>query len=225
MDRTSEFLEFLELQDEPTMITKSELVDWVRSRGGKISDRLLTFYASSGLIPKAVRVGSRAGAYPTVVADLLIWVVRAREIGLSVDAIREQIPVWKFLRRSSRHGRLDLVEFEYVVKQHVKSAEAVYALPTLLFTLCPDCFSEITLVLKDGTEIDLAKKPQMASIGFFVQERDVHGELVPGGFTRVVLPIMAKDPADDPSTLLLETTLEDSSEEESVTESSTPINS
>src|SRR5438552_3947751 len=58
---TEQFLEYLELQKEPDMVTKSDLIEQVRHRGGRISDRLLSYYASEVLIPNAARVGSRRG--------------------------------------------------------------------------------------------------------------------------------------------------------------------
>ena len=57
------FLEYLQLQgSDPELVTKSELISAVRQRGYSVGDRQLTFYISEGLVPKSVRVGSRAGA-------------------------------------------------------------------------------------------------------------------------------------------------------------------
>jgi hypothetical protein len=55
---------FLELQGSTEMVTKSELMERVRLLGSPISDRNLSYYGSIGLIPPAVRIGARGGAYP-----------------------------------------------------------------------------------------------------------------------------------------------------------------
>ncbi len=92
MGDQAQFLDYMELQGTNDMVTKTELLEEVRTHGRSISDRTLTYYTSQGLIPGAVRVGSRAGAYPRVVVELLCWIVGARDRGLSVDALRELLP-------------------------------------------------------------------------------------------------------------------------------------
>jgi DNA-binding transcriptional MerR regulator len=157
-----EFVQLLELQNRPDLITRSELLEWIRQDGGHISPRTLTFYASEGLIPKAVRVGSRGGVYPKVVAWLLSWIVEARDRGISIEAIRELLPIWKFIYRSFGQHRLDLGELEYLVRRHINSLEAVYTLPGLIpyLAVCRQCLASTTLVRKDGTEIRLGEVPQ-----------------------------------------------------------------
>src|ERR1700722_18218720 len=118
------FLEYLQLQgSDPELVTKSELLSAVRQRGYSVGDRKLTFYISEGLVPKSVRVGSRAGAYPRIVIELLTWILAAKEGGLSVEAIRELLPVWKFLIRGTNDGHIDLRELENIAQLHVKSIE------------------------------------------------------------------------------------------------------
>ena len=127
------FLEYLQLQgSDPELVTKSELLTAVRRRGYSVGDRQLTFYISEGLVPKSVRVGSRAGAYPRIVIELLIWILRAKEGGLSVEAIRELLPVWKFLIRARNDRRIDLNELEYIARQHVQTIEGSYAIPPVV---------------------------------------------------------------------------------------------
>lgn len=157
------FLEYLQLQgSEPDLVTKSDLLSEVRQVGYRIGERQLSFYVSEGVLPKSVRVGSRAGAYPRIVVELLKWVLRARDGGLTVDAIRELLPVWKLLTRARRDKRLDLGELEYVARQHVRSTEASMAMPVVVsdvLTTCPDCLgctpANIVVVMKDGDEKNL----------------------------------------------------------------------
>lgn len=135
------------------MITKSELMQYVRERGGRISDRQLTFYVGEGLMPKSVRVGSRAGAYPRVVQQLLWWIVLERRRGLSVEALKELLPLWRSLMGGVKRKAVDLGEVEYVARQYVKSPEANFAVPAVvLFALrCPHCVRRIRFTLKDGS--------------------------------------------------------------------------
>lgn len=157
------FLEYLQLQgSEPDLVTKSDLLTEVRQHGYRIGERQLSFYVSEGILPKSVRVGSRAGAYPKIVVDLLKWVLRARDGGLTVDAIRELLPIWKLLTRARRAKRLDLGELEYVARQYVRSTEGSMAMPVVVsdvLTTCPDCLgcvpADIVVVMKDGKEKNL----------------------------------------------------------------------
>ena len=139
------FLEYLELQDgRSSLVTKSELLANVRKAGYSISDRQLTFYVSEGLVPRSVRVGTRAGAYPTSVVWLMEWILEARDAGASIDALKELLPVWKFLVRARNDNVLNLGEFEYVARQHVTSYEASLDVPrvvtsVLMRSCCSRC--------------------------------------------------------------------------------------
>lgn len=157
------FLEYLQLQgSEPDLVTKSDLLNEVRQVGYRIGERQLSFYVSEGILPKSVRVGSRAGAYPRIVVELLTWVLRAREGGLTVDTIRELLPVWKLLTRARRDKRLDLGELEYVARQHVRTTEGSMAMPVVVsdvLTTCSQCLGctspSVLVVMKDGEERSL----------------------------------------------------------------------
>ena len=83
------FMEYLELQDgKAGLVTMSELLSKVRDAGLKLSDRQLTFYTSQELIPHSVRAGSRAGVYPAIVVDLMVWLLYTARWG-SFEALRE----------------------------------------------------------------------------------------------------------------------------------------
>lgn len=166
------FMEFLELQDGTDLVTKTELLNEVREAGFKVSDRNLTYYMSSGLIPLSARLGSRsAGVYPKVVVELMTWLLYMRRIGVSIESLRELLPVWKFLMRSLRgkHMRLDLAEFEFVAMQHISSSDAFCAVPAtvsyVLGSLCDCCRRDITLVDRDGHE---STADEYTSIGFAI---------------------------------------------------------
>lgn len=205
------FMEYLQLQgSDPELVTKSELIAAVRKRGYSVSDRQLTFYVSEGLIPKSVRAGSRAGVYPLIVVTLLAWILRAKDGGLSVEAIRELLPVWKYLVRARKDGRIDLGELEYIARQHVATIGGSYAVPAvvddvLLHGVCPKCRAELIVVLKDGTERNLSDPS--TTVGFAIARRadEESGETNPTWVarTRIALARVCEATATDPTTVIL----------------------
>ncbi len=202
-----EVLEYLELQDSMEMLTKSQLLEHVRNEGGSISDRQLTTYISEGLVPRSIRVGSRTGAFPRIIGDLLVWISIFRKRGLSIEAIKELLPLWRFLQRSFREGSLDLGEFQYRARQFVSSREAQYAIPNL-FTWCIPCphcdtdaLKDIDFVMKDGqSRRQDAQEP--ISIGFMIWDQDDDsGAVTPADTMRITVPMENEE--DHPSTVWL----------------------
>lgn len=166
------FFEYLELQGgNGRLVTKSELLSGVRQAGFPLSPRKLTFYISAELVPQSVRAGSRAGVYPLIVVDLMIWILAMREAGASIETLRELLPVWKFLMRSSRANRLELGELEVVARQFAISPAAQFAVPRVVSHVmrdacCPNCRSKIIVVDKAGVEHQITD-PE-ATIGFAI---------------------------------------------------------
>lgn len=192
MTEGADVLEYLELQGSMKMVNKSQLLERVRRRGVKISDRQLTSLISEGVIPKSVRIGSRTGAWPEIVGDLLSWVLGERDRGLSVEAIRELLPLWKFLMDSYRAGRVSLSEFEYIARQHVTNPEAVFAAPSLFYACAPCPYhadsplKQVVYVDKAGTEY---KSTDAVSVEFvFAQNPDDDTSARPLARTRITLP-------------------------------------
>lgn len=203
------FLEYLQLQgSDPELVTKSELISVVRELGYSVSDRQLTFYVSEGLIPKSVRAGSRAGVYPRIVVELLAWILRAKEGGLSVEAIRELLPVWKYLIRARKDRRIDLAELEYIARQHVVTLEGSYAMPAIvsgvLHGACRRCRAKVVVVFKDGTEKSLGDPS--VTVGFAIARRG-DDEGGPEGTwiarSRLALGGDGGDTGKDPTTVIL----------------------
>jgi DNA-binding transcriptional MerR regulator len=163
------FLEYLELQDGTDLVNKSELLTEVRSAGFKLSDRQLTFYMSEGLIPLSVRAGSRVGVYPAVVVELMHWLLYMRNLGVSIDALRELLPVWKFLKRSLKGKSVDLAELELVARQHVSSPGALSAAPAavsfVLNCVCACCRPTVKLINRAG---EVTTMDEVISIGFAI---------------------------------------------------------
>lgn len=203
----TEFLEYLQIQGSPDMLTKTELVEGVRARGETISDRTLTYYTSQGLIPKAVRVGSRSGAYPKIVQELVAWLVRARKRDVSLETLRELLPLWRHLIKCRTEGRFDLGEIQYLARARVTTTEASAQVPwvlnEVLHGLCRHCVQELVWVLKDGTE-HIQSPTAEFSVGFILAELDDQ-RLVgrPVAWTQLVLPGLAEMPRENPRTIIL----------------------
>lgn len=207
MGDENEFLQYLRLQDEPALLTKSELLEFVRARGASISDRQLTSYITEGLMPKSVRIGSRAGAYPQIVGSLLVWIIGCRRRGLSVEAIRELIPLWRFVQRQLMDGVLDLKALEELARDQVTLPEAVFAIPSLLVNclVCPTCGNPssvegLKVVMKNGdTQLHDADHP--VTLGFLVADQDDEGNVRRMASMSTVLPVMNR--GDEPATVVL----------------------
>lgn len=175
VEEQNDFVEFLQLQGgDADLVTKSELIQSVRERGYSLSDRQLTFYMTEGLVPRSVRVGSRAGAYPKVVVELLAFILWARDGGVPIESMKELLPVWKMLVRSRRSKSLDVPELEYVARQSLTSMEAIMAVPQMVaFVIsrhvCKKCSSRFEITYKDGTT--KALDDPAATVGFAIARK------------------------------------------------------
>lgn len=204
----SDILEYFELQGSLAMVTKSELLEHVRQGGGHISDRQLTTFVSEGLIPKSMRIGSRAGAYPKIIEELLLLVIELRDRGVSIEAIRELLPVWRFLRRSLTAGEVNLAELEYIARQTIRLPEAAYNVPILIslcLPWCPVCdqskIEELRFIDKAGVEHHHRTGHPM-TIGFLLGQHDeAAGVALAQASVRIVIPTF--EASDDPTTVIL----------------------
>lgn len=206
------FMEYLELQNGSDLVTKSELLSAVREAGFKLSDRQLTFYTSEGLVPLSVRAGSRVGVYPAIVTDLMMWILYVRRIGVSIDALREILPVWKHLKRSVKRKVIDLAELELVAGQYVSSSFGLSALPAAvsveLNSICECCRQGIALIDRHGNETSFA---DATSIGFAIASPTPDGEDEDDHVfvdkwvarTRISLATIPLPPNADPTTVRL----------------------
>lgn len=199
-----EFLEYLELQGNTDMVTKSELLEAARARGVRISGRQLTTWITEGLVPKSARIGSRSGAFPAIVIEVVDFVASARNRGLAVESVRELLPVYRFLYQSARAQRLDLSELQLIARNHIRRPDAIFSLPWVVQWVlpCPACdqegVSELNIVFKDGSE-HCANEPQPLALGFLVKSDDAE-ECKTVAWMRV--DFTAVD-AEDPSAIVL----------------------
>jgi DNA-binding transcriptional MerR regulator len=228
----SDFLEYLELQGSLDMVSKSELLEAVRSSGRRVSDRQLISYITEGLMPRSARIGSRSGAFPKIAIELLSWISDARDDrGLSVDAVRELLPLWRLLQRGLRDHRIDLAEVQLVARQHVRKREATYSVPWVVQCVlpCPRCgaaaMSELTFVFKDGSE-HTKDDIDPLGLGFVIVREDETADCA-GPVTWMRLDLTPVDSAD-PSAVVLSLpqsgpTLDDPGEPTEVSQGSAKI--
>lgn len=204
-DSGADFIAYLQLQGDLEMFTKTELFEYVRQHTGTITQRRLTSYITEGLVPKSARIGSRSAAYPKIVGNLVVWITQARKRGMSVEAIREVLPLWRFVMAGRRDKCIDLGAFERLARDELTSPEAAYAVPAVLMGClpCPHCgaddLRDIKYVMKDGTIINAGEDP--VSVGFLIAEVDETGEPRKISSYRAILPY--EDEGDEPSTIVL----------------------
>lgn len=206
MEEESEFLELLRVQDSLDMISKSELIDWAKKHRMALTDRKLTSFMTEGLLPKTARIGSRGGAYPAIAKDQLKFVLRWRSRGTSVTAIKELLPVWRFMTSAVRRHEVDLAELEDLVQQTVHSDQALHTLPNVIQDAlpCPNCksgeLSDIKFRFKDDTVRSRGANDDV-SFAVLFEETDGDGECTSMMIARITLPRI--DEAHDPSTMVI----------------------
>lgn len=136
-----EVLDLLRMQDTPEMVTVSELLELVRKSDVPMSPRTLTYYVTEGLVPKSLRIGARAGAYPRKVVDLVTFIAWARQVGFPIEAIKKVRPVWIFVEQSKASKRLDLRRLQEFAEGMSSDEEQVLFVETLQgLRTCPVCY-------------------------------------------------------------------------------------
>lgn len=207
MSTTGELTEYLELQRSAEFVTKTELIEALRESGLSISSRNLTYYSSVGLIPAAIRIGGRAGAYPQVVVEQLAWVIKARDRDQSIDSIKELLPLWRWLMRSRLQGSVDLAELELVARQHCASQEANFAVPYLisevLLGLCGECLGAIEWTLKDGSVVRHSSDSPVTLSFILGAVNEDTGRAEVMAWTQLSLPGIGHPGVDDPASITL----------------------
>lgn len=207
MNEAAGVLELLELQRSADLVAKSELIEELRSRGCRISERTLTYYATEGLIPAAMRMGRRGVVYPRLAVAQLEFVIRFRDAGQTLEAIKELLPIWRLMHRGVRDKSIDLAELEFVARRHLTRTEASLAVPMLIdhvmHGICSHCREEIDWVLKDGS-IHAGDSEQPLTLAFIVAEYD---EQLKAGrrvaWTQLRLPGICDPSGEEPNTLVL----------------------
>jgi MerR family copper efflux transcriptional regulator len=82
-----------------------------------VSAKMLRYYESIGLIPKAGRTGAGYRVYSGTDVNTLRFVRRARDLGLPIERIRLLVGLWQDRERSS-------ADVKRIAEEHVAELEA-----------------------------------------------------------------------------------------------------
>lgn len=196
------------LQGNDDTTTPTEALAALRDLGLPMARRTIEFYQRQGLMPAALRVGSRGGVLPAIATDRLAIIAAARERGIAIEVIRELLLLWEFIVGCRGSQELDLAEFEVTVRSLGLSRETNLHVPWLversIAQLGQSLLSEFKWRLKDGT-VAVQTSDDGLTLGFAI------GEIAPDtGEARIVAWTQLRLPGfdgeldlDDPSLVIL----------------------
>ena len=196
----------IDVQDSTDFITPAEAVRVLQASGRSVNRRQMSFWQGQGLVPPADRVGARGGVLPAIAIDLMAWIVDARERGISVNVIRELLPVWADLVAGQIVGGSTWAVSNCWCGDIGLSDEANDHVPVLvdhvLGGFCEDRVNGTNIVLKNGT-IRSADEPLTLKFAIASIASDTgKGHLF--AWTQLVLPGMHDRPRlDDPALIVL----------------------
>ena len=198
--------DLLELQGDDETITPTALIDLLRRNGYSLSRRTFSFWQSQGLVPPALRVGSRGGVYPATIVELAAFVSDMRDRGLSIETTRELLPIWRHVLGSERSGCISVSDTERVARSLNLSTEANYHVPSVIEYLtsgfCENCLLALAWELKSGVRVCQSDGLIIRFAIAQISPMDGFGDLV--AWTQLTLPGLDERPdIDDPTLIVL----------------------
>lgn len=164
--------ELLTIQGSLAAVSREELLRQANDRGAGLSERQLTSIIGEGVFPQGARFGTGPGQWPVLSIDLLVFIGRQRQANTSVASLRELVPIWCYIEGARRKNRLELAEFERVVRQNIRRVAAAFWIPWLLGGLLGG--SDDLVVTRDGEPV---KDSMTVVVGTMVEgEPKVFGE-------------------------------------------------
>ena len=114
------------------------------SKASSVTAKMIRYYESIGLVPKASRTEGGYRDYASQDIHRLRFIRRARDLGFSIDQVRELLKLWSDQRRSSANVRA--VALEHITELEIRATQLKDMIKTLkhLVAACegndrPDC--------------------------------------------------------------------------------------
>lgn len=104
-----------------------------------VSAKLIRYYESIGLVPKATRTEAGYRVYTDTEVHLLRFIKRARTLGFSIERIQLLVSLWRNKRRSS--AEVKRIALEHVGELKAKIAE-LQAMKDTLQELADTCHGD-----------------------------------------------------------------------------------
>lgn len=104
-----------------------------------VSAKLIRYYESIGLVPKAVRTQSGYRVYTDTEIHLLRFIKRARSLGFPIKRIQTLVGLWRNTRRAS--SEVKQVALAHVAELNAKIAE-LRAMSEALQELADSCHGD-----------------------------------------------------------------------------------
>jgi Cu(I)-responsive transcriptional regulator len=151
------------------------------AKSSGVSAKMIRHYESVGLFPEAVRTESGYRQYTDKEVGTLRFIRQSRDLGFSIDQIRELLALWQNRKRSSRQVRTLAQAHLVELDEKLKELQAMKATLEHLIHCCqgddrPDCpiietLAKDTLpdaipVLAGGTALKSARRAHKATRAF-----------------------------------------------------------
>lgn len=145
------------------------------SNASGISTKMIRYYESIGLVPRAGRTGSGYRDYAPADIHRLRFIRRARDLGFSFDQVRELLKLWSDKTRSSKNVKA--VALAHIAELEMRATELKEMIRTLkhLADACegdhrPDCpiIEELESAVSSSSHAPAKtkKKPTRMGAGF-----------------------------------------------------------
>lgn len=140
------------------------------AKASGVSAKMIRHYESVGLFPLALRTEAGYRQYTAKEVSTLRFVRQSRDLGFSVEQIRELLGLWQDRKRPSRQVRALAQAHIQELDEKLKELHAMKATLEHLVHCChgddrPDCPIIDTLALEGGAPTVAARRPPGKTAG------------------------------------------------------------